>query len=469
MARFVIGTVPFAGHTGPVLPVARALVERGHDVRWYASARLRATVEATGARHVPMSPAADLDEETLVARFPETASFSGLRRLKRDLKHVFIDAAAGQVHDLQRALAAEPADVLLADSAFAGARLVHELGGPPWAVLNPLPVTLSSRDTAPFGLGIGPSATPLGHLRNTALRWLFGRVLFRDTIEYLDNVRASLGLPPTGEFIMDAARSPYLYLQATVPAFEYPRSDLPPQVHFIGPSLPPRPESFTPPAWWPELKDARRMGPAVVHVTQGTVATDPSQLLIPTIKALAAEDVLVVATTGGKPVASLGPGTLPANVRVAPFIPHAYLLPYVDVMVTNGGYNGVQIALANGVPLVAAGATEDKPEVCARIAWSGAGVDLRRAAPSAAQVRDAVRTVLTDPSYRERARQLANQFAAHDAPQEAAALLERLAATRAPVLRPARSRPAAGALPAASWPQSLPAAIPRRALALVDS
>jgi UDP:flavonoid glycosyltransferase YjiC (YdhE family) len=30
-------------------------------------------------------------------------------------------------------------------------------------------------------------------------------------------------------------------------------------------------------------------------------------------------------------------------------------------MVTNGGYGGVQAALANGVPLVVAGATEEKP------------------------------------------------------------------------------------------------------------
>jgi hypothetical protein len=39
-------------------------------------------------------------------------------------------------------------------------------------------------------------------------------------------------------------------------------------------------------------------------------------------------------------------GDLPANVRVAPFVPHAELLPHVDAMVTNAGYNGVLTALA---------------------------------------------------------------------------------------------------------------------------
>jgi UDP:flavonoid glycosyltransferase YjiC (YdhE family) len=36
-------------------------------------------------------------------------------------------------------------------------------------------------------------------------------------------------------------------------------------------------------------------------------------------------------------------------------------------MVTNGGYGGVQMALAHAVPLVVAGAKEDKPEVAGRV------------------------------------------------------------------------------------------------------
>ena len=55
-------------------------------------------------------------------------------------------------------------------------------------------------------------------------------------------------------------------------------------------------------------------------------------------------------------------------------------------MVTNGGYGGVQQALAHGVPLVVAGDSEDKPEVAARVRWSGVGIDLRRGDPSPAQL-----------------------------------------------------------------------------------
>lgn len=121
--------------------------------------------------------------------------------------------------------------------------------------------------------------------------------------------------------------------------------------------------------------------------------------------------MLVVVSTGGRPVADL-PGPLPQNVRVAPYLPYDRLLPRIDVMVSNGGYGGVQQALAQGVPLVVAGRTEDKVEVCARVGWSGAGVDLRTNSPAPAAVADAVHRVLADAAYPDRARALAQAFAA---------------------------------------------------------
>jgi len=113
----------------------------------------------------------------------------------------------------------------------------------------------------------------------------------------------------------------------------------------------------------------------------------------------------VVATTGGPDPEPLR-AALPTNVRMERFIPHDRLLPHVDVMVTNGGYGGVQQALAHGVPLVVAGDSEDKPEVAARVRWSGAGIDLRTGRPSPGRVAEAVRRVVTRPAYAARARAL---------------------------------------------------------------
>lgn len=430
MARFLIATMPFVSHINPSLPIARRLVERGHEVRWYTGRKFQSRVEATGAQFVPMQRAPDFDEDDLDAAFPARKGLDGVAQFKWSIKHIFMDPAPAQVQDLQEILKDYPADVLLSETTFGGGELLSQLGGPPWAAFNILPLTIASRDTAPFGLGLPPNASTIGHLRNQSLNWLFANVLFRDVTKHFNTIRAGLGLPPTTEYGV----SPFLFLQGTTPAFEYPRSDLPPQVHFIGPFVPQRPATFTPPAWWEDLQNGRK----VVLVTQGTVATNSDHLIAPTLRALADEDVLVVATTGGKPVESVKVDPIPRNARIEPFLSYHHLMPHIDAMVTNGGYGSVQLALSYGIPLVGAGGTEEKPEICTRVAWRGVGINLKTKTPTEAHIRDAVRRVLYEPQYRGRAREVQADFARHDPPTEAAELLEKLAETRRPVVRVAQ-------------------------------
>jgi UDP:flavonoid glycosyltransferase YjiC (YdhE family) len=218
-------------------------------------------------------------------------------------------------------------------------------------------------------------------------------------------------------------------------------------VRFVGPILAPpsAPSSFEPPPWWDQLADGR----PVVHVTQGTLDNaDLDRLLVLSLEALARDDVLVVGTTGGPDPEPLR-HRLPANARLERFVPHGLLLPHIDAMVTNGGYGGVQQALAHGVPLVVAGDSEDKPEVAARVRWSGAGIDLHTGRPSKAMVARAVRRVLARPAYRGRARALRAEIAASDPLGAISAGLEELCARRAEL-----SRWAAGTR--SSWPASPP-------------
>ena len=55
--------------------------------------------------------------------------------------------------------AAEPADAVLTDPAFAGGAFVlgHPRGVRPPLVCGVLPLSLASRDTAPYGLGLPPA------------------------------------------------------------------------------------------------------------------------------------------------------------------------------------------------------------------------------------------------------------------------------------------------------------------------
>jgi UDP:flavonoid glycosyltransferase YjiC (YdhE family) len=422
LSKFLCVTAPVTGHVVPLLPLVRELVERGNEVGWYTSARFQPRIEATGARFLRFRNVRDVDYHDLNALFPERAALKGLAQGKWDIKFI-IDINVEQYHDLLEIAEEYRPDAVVGDTmAFAAGFLAEKLGLK-LAFVNVINYFPPSRDAAPDGLALAPSSTTLGRLRNLVLNWLVLRVLFRDVNTHYDNARRGVGLAPSRMPLFEAPlRLPELFLQATIPEFEYPRSDYPPIVHFIGALLPDPPRDFQPPEWWKELGTGR----PVILVTQGTIATSAEDLLVPAIRGLAKEDVLVVATTGGKStnVPALSP--LPANVRLEPFLPFAQLLPHVSVMVTNGGYGGTHYALVHGVPLVAAGQSEDKAEVCARIAWSGVGINLKTSRPEPGQIRDAVTEVLTSSRYRDRARTMRDELSRYDAPTRGAELIETL-------------------------------------------
>ena len=131
-------------------------------------------------------------------------------------------------------------------------------------------------------------------------------------------------------------------------------------------------------------------GRSIVLVTQGTFNTDEAELIAPTVDALAGMDLAVVVATGRPGVTSLN-RPVAGNVYVHDWLPFDQLLPAASCLVTNGGWGGTLAALSHGVPLVVAGSDLDKPEVAARVAWTGAGINLRTGQPT----REAVGTRLS--------------------------------------------------------------------------
>ena len=432
MSKFLVGTMPVAGHVNPAIPIVKQLVQQGHEVWWYTGEGLKEKIEATGAHHVPIRNGIDFTRlETIPADWiAQKDSLKGINQFKFYLKHGFIDAAVNQLQDLTEILEVFPADVLLCDVFFLGMSWLHEKTGLPWAAFGMSALPFNSQDTAPFGLGVKPDDSFLGRLKIKGLNWLSRNILMNNVVVYLDQVRQSVGLPVKKQDFFGAALSPFLYLQGTTPSFEYPRKDLPPQIHFTGTFVPPASVEFKPPSWWSDLDHDRPN----IFVTQGTIATDAGNLLVPTINALSDEEMLVIVTTGGQSVKELNLKSIPANTRIEPFIPYSHLLPHIDVMVTNAGFNGVQIALTNGVPMVTAGQTEEKPEICARVEWSGVGINLKTSTPTPSQIRNAVKTVLASPAYKQSVLKIREEIKEYNSPVIAASLLEKLAATKQPVL-----------------------------------
>ena len=436
MTRILVTTVPITGHVRPALPVVRELVRSGHEVVWYTGAKFAPLVTDVGAQYAPMRAGWDYDDADLDSM--QTDRKGGRQRLGWALLNVFVKPIPGYAADIDELIDAYDPEVVVADLGFPAGILAAERRGIPSVAYTISPLGVSSVDTAPFGLGLPPSSSPLGRLRNRSLNWAVQKVVFADSQRAAEQIRAGMGLPPLPGYFMDWG--PMIadrYVHASIPELEYPRSDLPPGLEFVGAMLPDGVDGWTAPAWWADLAAARAAGRPVVLVTQGTIATDPANLLLPSIRALAGKEVLVVATTGGaEPSSVLPTDSRPANLRLERFIPFGELLPAVDVMVTNGGFGGVQAALSRGVPLVVAGTTEDKTEVNARVAWSGTGVSLRTDTPTADQIAAAVDRVLTDPSYRSHATTLSASYARHRGAPRAAELILDVATTHTPVPTP---------------------------------
>ncbi|AEE45563.1 glycosyltransferase [Cellulomonas fimi] len=435
MSRILFSLTPITGHVRPALPLVRALVDAGHDVVVCTGSKFADAVRAAGATAAPVVHGRDLDDAALDDWAREHhAPEPGVKRLQWDVTQHFLAPVPGYLQDLEDVVAQGRPDVVVLDTTSVAGALLAQRHGIPSVQVTVTPLPVSSRDTAPFGTGLQPPRTALQALRYRLLDAVVKRVVFRAAQRRALALVAEVGLPrPEGFFLDWMPTFATRVLHTSVPSMEYPRSDLPGTVETVGAILPRGVDAFDPPAWWDELPAARAAGRPVVLVTQGTVATDPARLLLPALEALADLDALVVVTTGTAEPQDVLPRLAP-HVRAARFVPFDRLLPHVDVMVTNGGFGGVQQALAAGVPLVVAGRTEDKAEVAARVAWAGVGValptDRRTDATTARAVADGVRRVLGDASFARRAGEVAREYARYDAVGRVVEVVEELAWAR---------------------------------------
>ena len=412
MSTYLICSTPVLGHVTPMLEIARHLATIGNRVIVLTGSRFADRAKAAGVEFRPLTGVADFDDRDLDKVLPERDKYRGFAQIQYDIQSIFIKPVPSQYAAVKKIVDAEKPDAILVDSAFIGAApilLDSRTPRPAIIGIGVVPLSQSSRDLAPYGMGMAPSSTPLGRVRNAALNFVARKILFRQTQQMAMGIFADLGVPPTNLFAMDISGAYDRFLQLNAKEFDYPRSDLARNTSFVGPVLSPLPDMQLP-DWWAELDGSR----PVVHVTQGTIDNhDLTRLIRPTIDGLADTDVLVVVSTGGRPASDVG--SVPANVRVAEFLPYDKLLPLTDVYVTNAGFGGVQYALSYGVPMVVAGDTEDKPEVAARVAWSGVGVNLHTGTPTASAVASAVKRVLAETGFRERSKKMADAVAGYSA------------------------------------------------------
>lgn len=260
MTRLLFITTPVHGHVTPVRLIAADLVRRGHDAVFITAPQFEDAVVPTGARFVPTHGAAafamsDLGaERNLVPAGPE--------QLVWDMERVFIDPIPVQHELLQRELeaAGDEPTVLITDS-WCLARWPTALGAPglvPTATiavgLSVLPMT--STDAGPFGLGLAPDASPQGQERFGEVNREY-KATFAPAQDHPETVLRGLGATTAPPWFHDGLVTvPDRVLQLCPAGFEYPRSDEPDGVSYVGPVLAPSAGADPLPPWWHEVESA---------------------------------------------------------------------------------------------------------------------------------------------------------------------------------------------------------------------
>ena len=110
-----------------------------------------------------------------------------------------------------------------------------------------------------------------------------------------------------------------------------------------------------------------------------------------------------------------------------PWLSYSQLMPLADLVICHGGHGTVARALDAGAPVLCCPAVGDMAENGVRVPWSGAGLSLPRRLLGPKSLRAAVRRILGDPSFGEKAREIAAWSRANDGAQRGADAVEEFA------------------------------------------
>jgi MGT family glycosyltransferase len=303
-----------------------------------------------------------------------------------------------------------PADVLVCDYWLFGAIAAGEASRTPTAVIvhNAFP---------PRPARIPPPRSVLDALQQLPQRWALQRIWARDGLPIHNKARRELGLPAIASSPFSECDRADRVLVLGYEWFDFKNKKLSPNVKYVGTPVDdadPAPDAWVSP--WPP-SDPRPM----VLVSMSTLQQGQGPAMRNIVEAIGKMPVRALVTLG--PSLNAEDFAAPGNVMFEKFVPHSAVLPRASVIVSQCGLSTLAKALRLGVPMVCIPLIADQPDNAARIAAKGAGIWLSPDA-SPDQIREALNRVLSEPSFREAARRLAEQMAGVKAEERAADELE---------------------------------------------
>lgn len=314
MAKILMVNVPYSGHVNPTLPLAKRLVERGHQVTYINAPEWKKTIEATGALFVPYMD------------YPE--GLYGQQKKVRCFKAAYNTARkVGSGHDL----------------------LIYEM-------FFYLGKTIADRLGIPYVRQFSQPAWSEKSARNASFIQRISCMLI-DAQVLKRRVAAELGVKEKrliNSVLNDKTALNIVYLPDK---FQPYRSDLDQTYIFCVPPM----EQF---AVHNHRIPFDAMKKPIIYISIGSILSS-KKFCKKCIKAFGNKELSVILNTGRVNPETLG--NIPSNIWTYSFVPQLEVLQHTDLFITHGGMNSVNEAMYYGVPMLVMPFINDQPLNAAQV------------------------------------------------------------------------------------------------------
>jgi len=435
--KVVISTAGSSGDLNPFIALGLALKERGFDPLIASQIEFRGKVEAEGLNFHALRPSVSdvkgelgLDVQTIFRR--ATNGSSGLAFLVRRIAMPFLRRA---YEDMMAAT--EGASLVITHPSAYAARLAADTRGLMWMSAVLAPFTVMSAFDPPV-LSTAPGLAALRELTGARFDMALLSMIKRMTDPWtapFRSLRSELGLPPVANPLFEGQFSPYGTLAMYSKWLGEIQPDYPANFQITGFAFYDS-QAGGKAELSPALQRFLAEGPPPLVFTLGTaVVIEPGDFWrrsLQIAKKLGRRAVLVGASSEAPELGLKHGEHLPKWAFAAQYVPHSQIFPHAEAIVHHGGVGTTAQALRSGRPQLVVPYMGDQPDNAARMVRLGVARSLPPGAYSPRRAADEIDALLSYPSYRLRAAQIAPSVAAEDGANASADAIEALLAENAP-------------------------------------
>ncbi|MBE9211354.1 glycosyltransferase [Plectonema cf. radiosum LEGE 06105] len=427
MTYFGIICPPAIGHLNPMCALGKELKHRGHRVTLFQVPEMENKLKTTGLEFQQIG-AAEYEPGEIAKFYKELGENSGISGLKLIIKF-FQKEMMMHFRRLPEVLKQAGVEALLVDqTTLSGETVADYLGLPYVTVCNAL--LINKEDTVPpYFTNWTYNTAWWAHLRNRAGNSLLNR-LGNPIWEAVQNQRRQWNLKPYAN--RNHIGSRLAQICQLPPGYDFPRVELPECFHYTGPLQDPsgkEPISFSSISFPFE----KLTGQPLIYAALGTLQNRKPEIFECIAEACVDLEAQLVISLGNPDYQDYDM-KLPGSPIVVPFVPQQQLIDKASLVVTHAGMNTTLGALSSGVPMVAIPITSEQPGIAMRTVWSGAGEAIALKKLSVPKLRETIKRVLTEDSYKQNALKLQTAIRNAGGVKRAADIIEKAVSTREPVL-----------------------------------